>query len=222
MPTSASKDEEEKLIAPIAEKPIQKETVETKRTGAIGGHIFMRYIRAGGCGIFGLSCLFALFALTSATVLFSNWWLGRWSNSERIRYSFTNTTVNNCSTDQQSKVNMMTTDEWFRERDKFFYVLLGRGKRKGKTMKFGLYCLGLSLLSVVMLFIRTMSYFVSCHITARSLHNQMFNALLRAPVFFFDSNPIGEKAHANEHWKLIFLIFRSCGQSFFQRRFFDR
>ncbi len=36
-----------------------------------------------------------------------------------------------------------------------------------------------------------MSYFISCHITARSLHNQMFNSLLRAPVLFFDSNPIG-------------------------------
>jgi len=36
-----------------------------------------------------------------------------------------------------------------------------------------------------------MAYFVSCHISARSLHNQMFNALIRAPVFFFDSNPIG-------------------------------
>ena len=53
--------------------------------------------------------------------------------------------------------------------------------------------LGLSLLSVVLLFIRTMAYFVSSHITARSLHNQMFNALLRAPVFFFDSNPIGKR-----------------------------
>lgn len=129
IPTSASKEEEEKLLASIAEKPIQKETVETKRTGSIGAHIFMRYIRAGGCGIFGLSCLFALFALTNAAVLISNWWLGRWSNSERIRYSLTNTTVNNCSANEQSKINTMTTDEWFRERDKFFYVLFGRKKK---------------------------------------------------------------------------------------------
>ncbi|CAF3698029.1 unnamed protein product [Rotaria sp. Silwood1] len=49
----------------------------------------------------------------------------------------------------------------------------------------------LCLLSIILLFIRTLAYFLSCHITARSLHNQMFNSLLRAPVFFFDSNPIG-------------------------------
>lgn len=59
-------------------------------------------------------------------------------------------------------------------------------------------------MSVVLLFIRTMSLFVSCHITARSLHNQMFNALLRAPVFFFDSNPIGKREYPREHCKTVF------------------
>lgn len=53
--------------------------------------------------------------------------------------------------------------------------------------------IGLSLLSVVLLSIRTMVLFVLCHLTARSLHNQMFNALLRAPVLFFDSNPLGKR-----------------------------
>jgi hypothetical protein len=85
----------------------------------------MRYIGAGGCGIFGLSCLFVLFAITSATVLLANWWLGRWSNSEHIRYSLTNTT-NNCSLTKQSKISTMSNEEWFNERDKFFYVLLGK------------------------------------------------------------------------------------------------
>ena len=63
-------------------------------------------------------------------------------------------------------------------------------------------CVGLSLLSVVLLFIRTLTYFISCHLTARSLHNQMFNALLRAPVLFFDSNPIGTKNILIEYIKL--------------------
>jgi ATP-binding cassette subfamily C (CFTR/MRP) protein 4 len=168
-------DEEETLLPPLTDKPVQKETVESKRTGSVGVNIFMRYIRAGGCGIVGLSCLFTIFAITSATILLANWWLGRWANSERIRYGLTNTT-DNCSSINQSLISTMSNEEWFKERDK---------------NKF--YFLGLSLLSVGLLFIRTLSYFISCHITARSLHNQMFNALLRAPVFFFDSNPIGQK-----------------------------
>jgi hypothetical protein len=86
----------------------------------------MRYIRAGGCGIFGLSCLFTMFAITSVAVLLSNWWLGRWSNSERIRYGINST--NNCSSTKQSKFSTMSNEEWFNERDKFFYVLLGKTK----------------------------------------------------------------------------------------------
>ncbi len=127
MPTGTGNDEEEKLLPPIAEKPIQKETAESKRTGAVGLNVFMRYIRAGGCGIFGLSCLFALFAMTSTIVLLANWWLGRWSNSERIRYSLNNST-DNCSSNRQSKIGMMSNNEWFAERDKFFYVLLGKSR----------------------------------------------------------------------------------------------
>ena len=99
----------------------------------------MRYIRAGGCGIVGLLSLFTIFAITSITALLANWWLGRWSNSERIRYSSANTTEN-CSSIQQSPISNMTNEEWFNERDKFFYVLFGkytfRFKFKMKSMKF--------------------------------------------------------------------------------------
>ncbi|UJR31942.1 hypothetical protein I4U23_019415 [Adineta vaga] len=173
LPGVSNNDEEEKLLAPLAEKPIQKETAETKRTGSVGLDIFMRYMKAGGCGLFGLSSLFISFVITSFILLLSNWWLGRWSNAERIRYGSINST-SNCSSTNASRINTMSDNEWFKERDRYFYILLG-----------------LSLLSVILLFIRTMAYFISCHITARSLHNQMFNALLRVPVLFFDSNPIG-------------------------------
>ncbi len=85
----------------------------------------MRYIRAGGCGIFGLSCLFTMFAITSTIFLLANWWLGRWSNSEHIRYGLLNST-SNCSSTKQSRISTMSNEEWFNERDKFFYVLFGK------------------------------------------------------------------------------------------------
>ncbi|CAM4809475.1 unnamed protein product [Rotaria magnacalcarata] len=173
LPAGAGNDEEENFLIPSIEKPIQKETIETKRVGSVKMNVFMRYIRAGGCGIFGLLCLFILFAISSALILLSNWWLGRWSNAERIRYRPTNIT-NSCSSNAQSSISDMSNEQWLKERDKKFYVLLG-----------------FSLLTVVLLFIRTVAYLISCHITARSLHNQMFNSLLHAPVLFFDSNPIG-------------------------------
>ena len=115
-------DEDQAHLTPLVDKPIQKETAETKRAGSVSRSIFLRYIRAGGCGTYGLLSLFMMFAITCAVILLSNWWLGRWSNAERTRYASTVP----CPSVQQSKISNMTTDEWFRERDRFFYVLLGK------------------------------------------------------------------------------------------------
>ncbi|CAF4310068.1 unnamed protein product, partial [Rotaria sordida] len=54
-----------------------------------------------------------------------NWWLGRWSNSERIRYGSTNI-MSNCSSMEQSPITNMSNEEWLKERDKNFYVLFGQ------------------------------------------------------------------------------------------------
>ena len=114
-------DDDQSYLTPLVDKPVQKETAETKRAGSVSRSIFLRYIRAGGCGTYGLLSLFMMFAITCTVILLSNWWLGRWSNAERTRYASTVP----CPSVQQSKISNMTTDEWFHERDRFFYVLLG-------------------------------------------------------------------------------------------------
>jgi hypothetical protein len=109
----------------LTERPVQQEMIETKRIGSIDWNVFRRYIQAGGCGIVGLLGLIFVFILTSATVVLSNWWLSRWSNSERTRYSVNNSTAQ-CALIEQSKIIHMTDDEWFNERNQYFYILLGK------------------------------------------------------------------------------------------------
>ena len=46
-----------------------------------------------------------------------------------------------------------------------------------------------TLISLV--FTRTIFSFLICLAAARHLHNKMFKAILRAPVLFFDTNPVG-------------------------------
>ena len=91
----------------------------------MGFSIFRRYVQAGGCGFFGLLTIFIIFGVTSAIVLLGNWWLGRWSNAERVRYGANNST-SQCSSEKQRKILNMTETEWFDERDRYFYVLLGK------------------------------------------------------------------------------------------------
>uniref|UniRef100_UPI0037E906A4 ATP-binding cassette sub-family C member 4-like n=1 Tax=Semicossyphus pulcher TaxID=241346 RepID=UPI0037E906A4 len=50
---------------------------------------------------------------------------------------------------------------------------------------------GLTATSVVFGFLRTLLFFNILVSSAQTLHNRMFNAILRTPVHFFDVNPIG-------------------------------
>ena len=50
---------------------------------------------------------------------------------------------------------------------------------------------GCSMAAVVLSFIRALLFYFICVNASRVLHNRMFASVLRAPVLFFDTNPIG-------------------------------
>ena len=51
---------------------------------------------------------------------------------------------------------------------------------------------GIVLSSISLVTLRTVLTFLICIAASRNLHNQMFRAILRTPVFFFDTNPVGK------------------------------
>ena len=55
------------------------------------------------------------------------------------------------------------------------------------------------LTGVVILFSisRTTLFFLAILRSSRIFHNKMFAAVLRAPVLFFDTNPVGRWSHLN-------------------------
>ena len=50
---------------------------------------------------------------------------------------------------------------------------------------------GCSMAAVVLSFIRALLFYFICVNASRVLHNRMFASVLRAPLLFFDTNPIG-------------------------------
>ena len=50
---------------------------------------------------------------------------------------------------------------------------------------------GCSIAAVVLSFIRALLFYYICVNASRVLHDRMFASVLRAPVLFFDTNPIG-------------------------------
>ena len=56
--------------------------------------------------------------------------------------------------------------------------------------RLGIY--GALLVSLIILNItRVIAFFVVCVNASQVLHNQMFASILRAPILFFDTNPVG-------------------------------
>jgi len=45
--------------------------------------------------------------------------------------------------------------------------------------------------SIFFVFCRAIFSFLICLYAARHLHNKMFKAILRSPILFFDTNPVG-------------------------------
>ena len=50
----------------------------------------------------------------------------------------------------------------------------------------------LAFMALVCNYLRTVGYYISLIKCSRAAHNSMFNALLKAPIYFFDTNPIGK------------------------------
>uniref|UniRef100_A0A669BKR5 Multidrug resistance-associated protein 4 n=1 Tax=Oreochromis niloticus TaxID=8128 RepID=A0A669BKR5_ORENI len=59
------------------------------------------------------------------------------------------------------------------------------------TKDFFVFLSGLTATSVVFGFVRSLVFFNVLVSSAQTLHNNMFNAILRTPIHFFDINPIG-------------------------------
>ena len=51
---------------------------------------------------------------------------------------------------------------------------------------------GIGFGTIFLILTRTVLTFLICIAASRNLHNKMFRAILRTPVLFFDTNPVGE------------------------------
>uniref|UniRef100_A0A3B4WDB0 ATP binding cassette subfamily C member 4 (PEL blood group) n=1 Tax=Seriola lalandi dorsalis TaxID=1841481 RepID=A0A3B4WDB0_SERLL len=72
-----------------------------------------------------------------------------------------------------------------------FSISFGKIQHNVLMDYFFLFLSGLTATSVVFGFLRSLLFFNVLVSSAQTLHNSMFNAILRTPVHFFDINPIG-------------------------------
>ncbi|CAF1547050.1 unnamed protein product [Rotaria magnacalcarata] len=148
--------------------------VETKQKGKVKWHVYVEYLKAGFGIIFGIFVIFILSFVREAVSMFSTWWLAKWSDEETYRYRDLNNCTSITSNHNNHTVWLMTNTEWNNHRNQRFYV----------------YCVIVLILVIFTLLRGILSEFMFLN-AGRILHNKMFRRLIRCPIAFFDTNPVG-------------------------------
>ncbi|XP_054915033.1 multidrug resistance-associated protein 4 isoform X1 [Poeciliopsis prolifica] len=140
---------------------VQTVPEESRSQGTIGMKMYVKYLRAGA------NIVVLLFAglvnlLAQGSYVMQDWWLAYWAGEQEKLSSTNSSTATNGT--NSTKLDLG------------FYL--------------GVYG-GLTAATILFGFVRNLLLFSVLVKAAQSLHNSMFNAILRAPVRFFDINPIG-------------------------------
>uniref|UniRef100_A0AAR2KQA3 Cystic fibrosis transmembrane conductance regulator n=1 Tax=Pygocentrus nattereri TaxID=42514 RepID=A0AAR2KQA3_PYGNA len=162
----SDKDDSEQLPVYV---PVQTMAEESRSEGNIGVRIYLKYLTAGA-NILVLVGFILLNLLAQASYILQDWWLAYWTSEQEkldmLNRNLTFTNSINGSLDQ-NVTQQLSLD---------FYL--------------GIYS-GLTVGTVIFGFMRSLMMFNALVRSAQTLHNRMFNCILRTPVRFFDINPIG-------------------------------
>ncbi|XP_050968338.1 multidrug resistance-associated protein 4 [Labeo rohita] len=159
------KDDSDQLPA----EPVQTVAEETRLEGTIGLRMYWKYFKAGA-NIIMLILLVLLNLLAQIFYILQDWWLSYWATEQEkldfpsFNFNSTNDTNGNNSINATQELNL------------HFYL--------------GIYA-GLTGATIIFGFMRCLMMFNALVSSAETLHNRMFNSILRTPVRFFDINPIG-------------------------------
>ncbi|KAK3096011.1 hypothetical protein FSP39_021917 [Pinctada imbricata] len=150
-------------------EPVQTQEEEERKEGTVGLKVYYEYFKAGA-GVFKFIILVLLNLIAQAAYVGSDWWLSYWSNLEEERYAAIE--LDNQLRSEGFNITNVTIPEV--ETHKNVYIFSGI---IGGVFLFGL--------------LRALMFFKVAVDASMHLHNSMFHKILRTPVRFFDTNPVG-------------------------------
>ncbi|KAI8498944.1 Multidrug resistance-associated protein 4, partial [Branchiostoma belcheri] len=171
--SSGSKDRRVLSLDKIKlEEKAPEQEEEDRREGVVGWSVYRDYFTAG-TGVGGI--ILAMFLNIAAQGLFivTDWWMAYWAQEEEDYYRATHpaTTLPSNGVNTTLPYNMTIPRV---DTNRNIYVLAGT-----------------TAALVVFSVFRSAWMFAMCIKSSQVLHDRMFSRVVRAPVLFFDSNPVG-------------------------------
>ncbi|XP_048247853.1 ATP-binding cassette sub-family C member 4-like isoform X3 [Haliotis rufescens] len=183
------------IASDFVPEKIQVQEEEQRQEGTVGFGVYVKYFKAG-TGIFMFILLVLLNLLAQTAYIMSDWWLSRWSNEEELRYAATQVFQEQMTLFNSSNITVPEVDT-----NVNIYIFT-------------------SIVVSVFLFglLRALLFFKIAVDASQALHNRMFAKILRAPISFFDNNPVGrilnrfskDVGHMDDLLPITFFDFVQC------------
>ncbi|CAH1257942.1 ABCC4 [Branchiostoma lanceolatum] len=149
-----------------ADDTAAEEQDEDRFEGGVSLKVYWDYLTAG-FGKLGLVLSLVLNVVYQGSYVFTDWWLAHWAAKEE---EYLNIRTQNTSQNISEKGTTTPTVDT----NLYLYVFTG-----------------VTVAVVVLSTVRTLFMFYNCIMASHNLHNTMFHAIIRTPILFFDTNPVG-------------------------------
>ncbi|XP_077987383.1 ATP-binding cassette sub-family C member 4-like [Glandiceps talaboti] len=152
---------------------VTKQQEEDRSVGYVEWGVYKSYFKAG-CSSCGLIMLVAVNLITQGILIMSGIWLSIWTtNEERTHAALLALGEYPNSTNNQTKYS---EDVGLLDFDTGTNILI-----------YSAFVVSVFTFALV----RAISLFRVCVNASKNLHNRMFAAIVRTPIYFFDTNPVG-------------------------------
>jgi len=149
---------------------------ESWKSGGVTIKTYWKYLRSGG-RIISLCFLLCFFLISQMCFTGIDVWLSIWTNAEFIRYQTKPVLgIDAGEVVEQAENNTFTYKSWKEEVDTYTGICV-----------YSVFIGGVFVFAMV----RSTLLFVTCMFASVKLHDDMFTSIVRAPLSFFDKNPIG-------------------------------
>ncbi|XP_035673618.1 multidrug resistance-associated protein 4-like isoform X1 [Branchiostoma floridae] len=149
------------------------EVEEDREKGHVGWSVYKDFVTSG-TGVWGVLLAILLNIAYQSLYMLTDWWFTYWANQylkEGRNVSTSSSSINLTVNGTITRANVSAA-----VLDITYYVTVSAA---------------LTATVLVLSILRAVFLFYMCLSSSRSLHNQMFAAIIRVPILFFDTNPVG-------------------------------
>ncbi|EAL64035.1 ABC transporter C family protein [Dictyostelium discoideum AX4] len=154
-------------------------TIEEREEGSVSFKHYMYYVTAGGGFLFLIALLG--YCIDTSTSTFTNWWLSNWSSKH------TSTGINN---NNSSSSNSISSSSSYIIDSLSSLNINEDGDIENAGEFLGVF-IAIGVLTVLLIIVRTIVFFEYSIRATTEIHKRLFWSILRAPMWFFDTVPLG-------------------------------